>query len=144
QIREEALGALVEIYAERDQTFPLSRFLESFSDEYDRASVPPYTNVDPAAYQALASALSDEQKAIRQEAAYALGILDGKSQVKALGGALQDPDPGVRGAARRRARRCARCTRPTGGGSWACACSPAWPASPTRHKATFSGSSCRI
>ena len=99
QIREEALGALVEVYSEREQTFPLARFLQAFSDEYDRASVPPYTNVDPSVHRALAAALSDEQRNIREEAAYALGILDGRSEVRALQAALQDPEPRVRGAA---------------------------------------------
>jgi HEAT repeat protein len=99
QIRENAIGALVEIYAERERADPLDRFLETFSDEYDRASVPPYSDVDPSVYRALATALSDEQKGIRQEAAYSLGILDGRTEVRALTAALQDPDAKVRGAA---------------------------------------------
>src|SRR5712691_6768842 len=70
QIREEGLGALVQIYAERDRSDPVDRFLQAFSDEYDRASVPPYTNVDRSAYRALSAALRDEQKSIREEAAY--------------------------------------------------------------------------
>jgi HEAT repeat protein len=99
QIREEALGTLVEIYSEREASDPLGHFLETFSDEYDRASVPPYTNVDPSVYRALAAALADEQKGIREKAAFALGILDGRSEVRALVGALQDTEPNVRGAA---------------------------------------------
>ena len=99
QIREEALGALVEIYAERDRSDPLDRFLQAFSDEYDRASVPPYTNVDPSAYRALSAALRDEQKSIREEAAYAIGILDGRSEARALVASLQDPEVKVRAAA---------------------------------------------
>jgi len=42
-IREEAIGTIVEIYSERDRGGPIDRFLETFSDEYDRSSVPPYT-----------------------------------------------------------------------------------------------------
>jgi HEAT repeat protein len=99
QIREEALGALVEIYSEREASDPLGHFLETFSDEYDRASVPPYTNVDPSVYRALSAALADEEKGIREKAAFALGILDGRSEVRALVGALQDSEPKVRGAA---------------------------------------------
>lgn len=99
QIREEALGALVEIYAERDRSDPIDRFLQAFSDEYDRASVPPYTNVDASVYRALATALHDEQKSIREEAAYAIGILDGRSEVRPLVAALQDLEAKVRAGA---------------------------------------------
>src|SRR5207247_2574494 len=99
QIREEGLGALVEIYAERDRSDPVDRFLQVFSDEYDRASVPPYTNVDPSVYRALATALRDEQKSIREEAAYAIGILDGRTEIRALVAALPDPEAKVRAAA---------------------------------------------
>jgi HEAT repeat protein len=99
QIREEALGTLVEIYAERERNGPVDRFLDTFSDEYDRASVPPYTAVDPAVISALAGALRDEQKPIRREAALALGILDGRAALAGLQAALQDPEADVRGAA---------------------------------------------
>ena len=99
RIREAALGALVEVYSERERTDPLDRFLQAFSDEYDRASVPPYTEVDPSVYRALGRALVDEEKGIREEAAYALGILDGRGEVGALVRALADPEPKVRGAA---------------------------------------------
>jgi len=99
QIREEGLGALVEIYAERDRSDPIDRFLQAFSDEYDRASVPPYTNVDPSVYRALSAALRDEQRSIREDAAYAIGILDGRSEVRALVAALPDPEAKVRAAA---------------------------------------------
>ena len=57
----------------------MGRFLEIFSDEYDRASVAPYVAVDPSVITALAAALRDEQKSIREEAALALGILDGRA-----------------------------------------------------------------
>jgi HEAT repeat protein len=97
-IREEALGTLVEIYSEREVSDPLGHFLETFSDEYDRASVPPYTNVDPSVYRALSATLADEQKGIREKAAFALGILDGRGEVRALVSALQDPEAKVRGA----------------------------------------------
>jgi HEAT repeat protein len=98
-IREEAIGTLVEIYAERDRGGPIDRFLETFSDEYDRASVPPYTAVDPSVFRGLAGTLRDEKKGIRAESAYAIGILGGGSAVRELVSATQDPEPEVRGAA---------------------------------------------
>jgi HEAT repeat protein len=99
KVREEAIGGLVEIYAERDRITPVGRFLDLFSDEYDRSSVGPYVAVDPAAYQALGKALKDEDSHIREYAALAVGILDGRSLVPQLVAALKDPDDGVRGAA---------------------------------------------
>jgi HEAT repeat protein len=99
KIREEAVGTLVELYAERDRSGPIEGFLQIFSDEYDRASVSPFTAVDPAVFQGLAGLLRDEERVIRQDAAYSLGILGATSQVAALVGALQDADAGVRGAA---------------------------------------------
>jgi HEAT repeat protein len=99
KVREEAIGSLVEIYAERDRMTPVGRFLDLFSDEYDRSSIGPYVAVDPAAYQALGTALKDEDTNIRQYAALAAGILDGRSLVPQLVAALKDPDDGVRGAA---------------------------------------------
>jgi HEAT repeat protein len=99
KIREEALGGLVELYSERERTTPVTRFLDAFSDEYDRASVPPYTSVDPQVFGALAEALHDAEADIREQAAYAIGILNGRGVVKELVGALQDPDAEVRGAA---------------------------------------------
>jgi HEAT repeat protein len=99
KIREEAIGTLVETYADRERTGAVNSFLNVFSDEYDRASVPPYTSVSAAAYAALAGALRDEDKGIREEAALALGILDGRAHVRDLQAALQDPEPAVRGAA---------------------------------------------
>ena len=99
QVREEALGTVVELYTERDRNGPVERFLDSFSDEYDRASVSGYAPVDPAVITAIASALRDEEKGIRREAALALGILDGRAALGDLKAALQDPDAGVRGAA---------------------------------------------
>lgn len=100
KIREEAVGVLVELYAERERSSPVGRFLEIFSDEYDRSSVPPYTPVDPSVYRALVAALGDEDKGIREQAALALGILDGRAVVKDLvATALQDPEASVRAAA---------------------------------------------
>ena len=61
-IREEAIGTIVEIYAERDRGGPVDAFLQTFSDEYDRSSVPPYTAVDPTVFRALAGSLKDEKK----------------------------------------------------------------------------------
>jgi HEAT repeat protein len=98
-IREEALGTLVEIYAERERGGPIDRFLEAFSDEYDRASVPPYTAVDPAVFRGLSTTLRDEKKSIRAESAYAIGILGGGSAVRDLVTATQDPEADVRAAA---------------------------------------------
>jgi HEAT repeat protein len=99
EVREEAIGTLVEMYTERDRVGPVGRFLELFSDEYDRASIAPYTVVDPVAERGLAGALRDADPGIREQAALALGILNARSALPALGNALQDPDPGVRGAA---------------------------------------------
>ena len=99
KIREEAVGTLVEIYAERERSGAVSSFLNMFSDEYDRASVPPYTAVEASVYAGLAAGLRDEDKSIREEAALALGILDGRSALRDLQAALQDPEASVRGAA---------------------------------------------
>jgi HEAT repeat protein len=99
KVREEAVGVLVELFAERERSNPVSRFLEIFSDEYDRSSVPAYTLVDGTVYRALAGALRDEDKGIREEAALALGILGGSGQVNDLVALLNDVAPGVRGAA---------------------------------------------
>ncbi len=78
-IREEAMGTLVEMYADRERASAVSRFLDLFSD--------------------VAQALRDEDKDIREEAALALGILNGTAALKNLAAALPDPEPGVRGAA---------------------------------------------
>ena len=98
-IREEAIGTLVEIHADRERSSAVGRFLDLFSDEFDRASIPPHVAVDPAVIRGLAKALRDEDKDIRQEAALALGILNGTAALRDLTTALQDADPGVRGAA---------------------------------------------
>ena len=99
EVREEAIGTLVEIYTERDRVGPVGRFLEIFSDEYDRTSIAPYTAVDPQVEHALAGALRDEDPSLREQAALALGILNARKALPALANALRDPDPGVRGAA---------------------------------------------
>lgn len=99
KIREEAIGALVELYSERERTTAVSRFLDAFSDEYDRASVPPFTAVDPAVFAALGEALRDPEPGIRGQAALTIGILNGRPAVRNLVAALQDPEPDVRGAA---------------------------------------------
>ncbi len=98
-IREESIGTLVEIYAERDRSGPVDRFLETFSDEYDRQSVPAYTAVDPSVFRGLAGTLRDEKTGIRAESAYAIGILGGGSAVRDLLAATQDPESDVRAAA---------------------------------------------
>jgi HEAT repeat protein len=55
--------------------------------------------VAPSVYTALGAALRDEDKGIREEAALALGILDGRSTMRELQAALADPEASVRGAA---------------------------------------------
>jgi HEAT repeat protein len=107
-IREEAVSALVEIYTERDRTGPIGRFLETFSDEYERSSVPPYTQVDPSVYRGLSGVLlKDEKAGIRASAAYAIGILAGGSSIPDLVKALQDPEGQVRAAAATALGKCA-------------------------------------
>jgi HEAT repeat protein len=98
-IREEAVGALVELYCERERTAPVDRFLRMLADESERSSVPLYTTVDPSVHRALGDAVKDPDAAIRMEAAFALGILGGSTEMAALAGALQDADADVRGAA---------------------------------------------
>lgn len=98
-VREEAIGTLVEIYTERDRVGRVGQFLEIFSDEYDRTSVAPNTVVDPTVEQRLAGSLRDQDAVIREQAALALGILNARSTLPALANALRDPDAGVRGAA---------------------------------------------
>jgi HEAT repeat protein len=99
KVREETVGAVVEMYCDRERTTPVTRFLEIFSDEYDRASCTPLTRVDAAVYRALAQALGDETEAMREASALSLGILGGESAPPQLVAALQDPEPAVRGAA---------------------------------------------
>jgi HEAT repeat protein len=77
----------------------VGRFLELFSDEFDRSSLAPHGSVDPSVIQALAAKLADDDKDIRQEAAYALGILNGTEALPALANSLRDPESSVRGAA---------------------------------------------
>src|SRR5258708_3308154 len=96
KVREEVIGTLVELYADRDRSGPVDRFLLLFSDEYDRASLPPFTSVDPSVIRALGTALRDQDKGIREEAAFAIGILDGRGAVRDLVAALQDPEARVR------------------------------------------------
>jgi HEAT repeat protein len=99
RIREEAIGALVQVLADSERTGPVGRFLELFSDQQDRAPSAAYAHVDPAVPRALATALKDEESEVREAAALSLGILDGKSEVKALTASLQDPVAAVRGKA---------------------------------------------
>ena len=99
KIREHAIGALVEMYSERERSGAVARFLQSFSDEFDRPSVPPYTTVDPAVFQGLRGTLRDEESPLRAESAQAIGILGGTSVASDLVQALQDPEADVRGAA---------------------------------------------
>jgi HEAT repeat protein len=99
KIREEAIGAIVEIYTGRERTTPVGRFLEVFSDDYDRSTVGAFTRVAPEVFRVLATALHDEEESVRRSAAFAAGILDGRSILPDLAKALQDPAPSVRGAA---------------------------------------------
>ena len=99
KVREESIGSLVELYSQKERSGAVRRFLELFSDEYDRASVGSYAEVDASVYRALGTALRDEQKDIREAAALALGILGGRSEVPGLVAALNDLESGVRGAA---------------------------------------------
>ncbi len=98
-VREEAISALVEIYAERNRTGPVGRFLETFSDEFERSSIPPFTVVDPSVFRGLSGALRDERANVRADAAYAIGILGGGSSIPDLVKALLDPAAEVRAAA---------------------------------------------
>jgi HEAT repeat protein len=98
-IRDEAIGTIVEIYAERDRGGPIDAFLQTFSDEYDRTSVPPFTVVDATVFRGLAGTLKDEKTGIRANSAYAIGILGGGSAIPDLVAALQDPESDVRAAA---------------------------------------------
>jgi HEAT repeat protein len=97
-IREDVVGTLVELYTERERGTAVGRFLELFSDEDERAALPLYAQVDARVFEALGRSLRDEAPSVRRQAAFALGILDGKSAVKDLINALQDGDDGVRGA----------------------------------------------
>jgi HEAT repeat protein len=99
KIREEAIGSLVELYSDEERSGPVDRFLEIFSDDYDRGGQLTLSTVDPSVFRALGAALKDDEKSIRSEAAYALGILGGTSELKNLTIGLQDLDAGVRGAA---------------------------------------------
>ncbi len=99
EVREEALGSIVEVYSERERSGAVGRFLELFSDEYEKPTPPLFTTVDPSVFRALAQLLRDEREELRQGAAYAAGILDGRSIAGDLVAALADVEPGVRGAA---------------------------------------------
>jgi len=106
-VRDEAISALVEVYSERTRSGPIGRFLESFSDEYERFSLPPFTVVDPTVFRGLSGALRDEKPGIRADAAYAIGILGGGSSIPDLVKALQDPAAEVRAAAAAALGKCA-------------------------------------
>src|SRR5206468_1104321 len=96
--RQEAAEALGKS-RRRERASAVGRFLDLFSDEFDRSSIAPHAVVDPSVIQGLTRALRDEDKDIREEAALALGILNGTAALRELTAALQDPEPGVRGAA---------------------------------------------
>jgi HEAT repeat protein len=106
-VREEAISAIVEIYTERERSGPVDRFLENFSDEYERSALAPFTVVDPSVFRGLSGRLRDEKSGIRANAAYAIGILGGGSSIPDLVRALQDPDAGARAAAAAALGKCA-------------------------------------
>jgi HEAT repeat protein len=97
-IRQESISTLVEVYADRERTGPIDRFLQIFSDEADRTSIAPNVTVDPGVHEGLAKCLHDENASVREAAALALGILGGSGQTRELVAAFQDPVPGVRAA----------------------------------------------
>lgn len=97
-IRQESIATIVEIYADKERTGPVGRFLQVFSDEADRTSIPPYVKVEPSVYEGLAKSLGDEHADVREAAALALGILGGSGQVRELVATFQDPVPAVRAA----------------------------------------------
>lgn len=99
KIREEAVVSLVEIYAEPEKSGAIERFLDLFTDDYDRGAIAPFVEVDPSVHEGLAHMLRDEDKDVRRAAAVALGSLNGRSVLDRLTAALQDPEPAVRGAA---------------------------------------------
>jgi HEAT repeat protein len=99
KVREQCVGALVDLYTDEAKTSPPGKVLDVFSDEPDAASLPPFAEVDPSIHEALGVSLGDESEGVRESAAYALGVLEGRSQAARLGAALQDPSASVRGAA---------------------------------------------
>ena len=96
KIRKEAVAGLVEMYADPERASAVSRFLGMFSDEKESPSISPIVTVDPAVHRGLAVALRDEEKDIRRDAAAALTILDGRSEIEDVLVALQDLEPSVR------------------------------------------------
>jgi hypothetical protein len=104
-VRDESISALVEIYTERDRTGPVGRFLETFSDEYERSSVPPYTVVDPSVFRGLSKVLG----ATRRRSPRERGVRDrdpGRRRSIPTWLGLQDPE--ARFARRRDGARQAR------------------------------------
>jgi HEAT repeat protein len=98
-IRAEAVDALVHLYVDLERPSGVQKFLGMSSDDLEHASLPPGTNVDSAAVRALTGALRDEDRGIREQAAFALGALGAHGSLRDLAGALADPEPTVRAAA---------------------------------------------
>ena len=69
EIREETTSALVEIYAERERTGTVGRFLKLFSDEADPTKVAAYVQVEPGVHDGLAKGLRDESASVREASA---------------------------------------------------------------------------
>jgi HEAT repeat protein len=99
EIREETTSALVEIYADRERTGTVGRFLKIFSDEADPTKIAPSVQVEPAVHDGLANGLRDESASVREASAHALGILGASGKRKDIVAAFQDPVPDVRAAA---------------------------------------------
>ncbi len=99
KVRQGSVGALLELYTDEGKSSSPAKVLEVFSDEPDTVSLSPFTKVDPAVYEALGKSLVDESEGVREDAASALGALDGRGEASRLGVALQDPAASVRGAA---------------------------------------------
>jgi HEAT repeat protein len=97
-IRKDALGALVDLYVESERPSSFERFLGA-PDDYEQLSISPSTEVDPMVLRALGAALRDDEKDIRVQSVFSLGVLGARGSLKELVGALQDPEPDVRGAA---------------------------------------------
>ena len=62
----------------------MGRFLELFSDEFDRSSLAPHGSVDPSVIQALRGQAADEDKDIREEAASRWASSNGTDALPAL------------------------------------------------------------
>ncbi len=123
KVREEAISALVEIYAERDRGGPIERFLQAFSDEYERTSVAPYTAVSAAVFKGLAGTLprrtEEHPRRIRLRDRHpGRRVRGGRAGDRRAGSRSRGPGGGGHGAreggdGRARASRSSRCSTTT-------------------------------